>query len=650
MVATVHPLFPGLLADAHPRAPLPIAPVLVELRDHCCAMLEDLARQMLDQADDSLFGMGENSTSAAERRQMFDALRVLRLDRAPFLQAYCEALATDFDPARAGPVTEESDALDILPFEVSEAAEEQVATASLAARLTSLHRPQLADLEQRVQQLRASGLQVPNRLLAPIRLCQAFRLATQQLKADFQIKLVVYKLFERLLTRELRRVYQQAFAILDRHGHSRQRATNGNRPRPLDIAAPAEDPFACLDAPATKPPIRSAAATLSDTLQTLAARGDVADWQATTRRMTAANALFDEALAMPALAPALRAAFEPLRMPLLRAALDDTGLLDNAAHPIRRRLIELVALITDSEGGGDFAPARFRGLLETALSSQADAGDRGLGEALATLFDRLRELACERQAATLARIRREVSRDLELRLIGRELPPAAMSLLHSGMGPLLATRLLTGGHGGAAFLAAEQLLDRLLGCFDQPGTPDSDSAERGRRAKLREELCSALIDTGIGAPQVVNLLDGLQRSWGGVDGPLPDTLLAPLSEQELPDPAPRDLMPPRPVVDVAEDLSQLSAPELLRRLLVPESWFRVFDPAQGQSRWLKLSSYYADADSLSFSGFDESVRQSLRASRLVDDLVDGRSELIDPGATAQAALERLRQLRQPPAG
>lgn len=653
MVATVHKLFPnrtaepGLAAAGEPALPA----VLEELRTVCSPLLETLIQQMLDKADDSLLAMSGKAASDDERRQRLDALRVLRLDRLPFLQIWARELRAGFDPAAAGQESQALDALEVATFDVdaSEEIEERIAGSNLAKRVATMYRPQLAELEQRGLQMRNGGLQVPSRLLAPCLLCDAFSLAARQLKTELPVKLVVYKLFERALARDLGRIYEQALKVLDRHGCSLPRPVVAVRPalrdsaRPWEALTPVDDPYACL-APA-RPAPASAARSLSETLHALAASGNAADWQATTARMTAANRLFDQALEQSTLAPALRGAFEPLRMPLVRSVLADPALLDHREHPTRRLLGELIGLSSQNDGG-DFAPARFRGLLETALASQAENLAQGVAPALAAMIARLRELARERRAATLARIRREVTQDLELRLIGRELSPAVMTLLRAGIGPLMAMRLARGGRDCAAFQAADRLLDRLLASFDCIGLPDT--AERAARSELQDDLRNSLLEIGLNEPRIEPLIEGLIASWAEHDGPLPDAVLAPLTELELPAPGARPPFASPPAPPPVEDLTGLTPAELLRRLLVPESWFRVLDPAQNQSRWLKLASHYANEDSVSFSGFDESTRQSMRASRLLDDLIDGRSEPINPSPTARAALDRLRELRQPP--
>jgi hypothetical protein len=92
-------------------------------------------------------------------------------------------------------------------------------------------------------------------------------------------------------------------------------------------------------------------------------------------------------------------------------------------------------------------------------------------------------------------------------------------------------------------------------------------------------------------------------------------------------------------------LPTVTVMELLSRILAPESWFRVYDPDRNITRWLKLASFYANQDSVTFSGFDEGIKLTLRATRFAEDLADGRSEPINPDNRAREALEQLRRAK-----
>src|SRR5581483_611721 len=169
----------------------------------------------------------------------------------------------------------------------------------------------------------------------------------------------------------------------------------------------------------------------------------------------------------------------------------------------------------------------------------------------------------------------------------------------------------------------------------------------------------ALADVGMAEDKIESLLNGLQEVYKLLDsadqapaaGVGAQTerltereehlLMSDIDGQpgaprvEEPSPAPAPAKP-------AED-SQSIVMDLLRDVLAPESWFRVFDAEHNQTRWLKLNSFYPDQDSVTFTGFDESLKLSIRARRFAEHLASGQSEPINPDDAAKEALERLRQ-------
>jgi hypothetical protein len=83
--------------------------------------------------------------------------------------------------------------------------------------------------------------------------------------------------------------------------------------------------------------------------------------------------------------------------------------------------------------------------------------------------------------------------------------------------------------------------------------------------------------------------------------------------------------------------------DLLARCLTSESWFRVYERDSGQTLWLKVSRYYREHDSVGFTGFDAQKTLSIRASRVLEDMISGRTEPVNPTPAQTRALTELRQ-------
>jgi len=83
-----------------------------------------------------------------------------------------------------------------------------------------------------------------------------------------------------------------------------------------------------------------------------------------------------------------------------------------------------------------------------------------------------------------------------------------------------------------------------------------------------------------------------------------------------------------------------SVPQLLSLLLASGAWFRIFDRRSAETRWLKVTSYSADAGRVAFAEFDGNNVLVLNTRQLMDDLLTRRSEPIDPTPAAKSALEQ----------
>lgn len=593
MAATVHSLFVPAAPQARPPAAVTAHDALnIELRKGCVEILDDLARQMLDSADDALFKMSETAGSDTERRQFFDTMRVLRLERAGFSEHFSRAISATFDaPVLAATSGVDQPELSIQP---TEELEERIAVGNLAARIEGQFGAALLDLRRRLDAARESGAAIPDAALTPAGICTAFGSAMAALRAEFDIKLIVYKLFERVLCRDFERLLRHGVETLEQHGYGLGTAIPASRSAtPRQVAAPSPSPQITHT---PQPAFEAApmAAAMPDS----------------TRH------LFNLLLArLSANAPVVAA---PMVQP--------------RQQPLPPAMVELAAM-AEELGGNPHAVARFDSVLESALAMTVHGSAAGNSHALKNVIESLRAQLRDQRQLLLRQIRGEVSRELDLRIAARDLPTPLLTLLRSGIGPLMAMRLLNGGRDSTGFRDADSLLDRLLDSLDMP-QPVTEQYQRARAALLID-LRRALLSVGMSDARAGLLIDGLIASWAECDARLPEVPEVPAPV--LPKPSPT--IAATPPSDAA---LHATSPALLARVLLPETWFRVFDAARNQTRWLKVASYYAAEDLVRFTGIDDSTQLSLRASRLGSDLVDGRSEPISPSPDARAALDALR--------
>ncbi len=750
MTATVHPLFSGTPPQERSEpapAPLPSHPVVAELRQATLGVLDELIRRMFDSADDVLFEMGEKSASDDERRRYFDTMRVLRLDRGKVGTAFADDLTRGFAPVASSRNAKYEFDIESLSIQPTEELEEKIAVTNMAAKAEGLYKTPIWELERHLEfASRELGVPVSPLALSPGRICEAFGKATSVLDTEFQVKLVIYKLFDRVVISELARVYSAGLEVLERHGISpKRRAAAPPRPPQANKGEPwraPEMPAAGTDAaaqgytaggapgaqgyasgqaydpqgyapqaygpqdyappgyaPAGQIPQGYAQAQellrrysldqaslqragnpvgteLAGLLQTLIATSTSPVVQASTQRLSLAGQMFDELMAEPMLPEPLRPALEKLRYPVYKTALSDPSFFANQAHPLRKMLSDLVELAVSSQTS-ESAQSQLRETMRSASAMQT--GPALMADALNAaqpvsegevegFLTQMREQTRARREATLMRVRRQVAQELEVQTLGRRVPDPVMSLLRGGVGPLMAVRLLKNGRGSAPYQDAVNLMEGVLKSleFIPPASPEVLET----REQLLSKIVTALADVGMAEDKIESLLNGLQEVYKLLDsaetaagaGVGAQTerltereehlLMADLDQQardkaresqaKVQTEAAQDRAPQEPAETAAADSSQSALMGVLRRLLTPESWFRVYDAEQNQTRWLKLNSFYPDQDSVTFTGFDESLKLSIRAHRFAEHLASGQSEPINPDDSARQALEQLR--------
>jgi hypothetical protein len=692
----------------------PTHPIVIELRQVSLAALDESIRRMFDSADDVLFEMGEKCTNDEERRRYFDTMRVLRLDRGKVGLAFGNDLSRGFLPVNTGRSGSLEFDIDSLSIQPTEELEEKIALTNMAAKAEGLYKNQIWELERHLEHaVRELSVPMSPDALGPSRICDAFGKATAVLDTDFQVKLVIYKLFDRVVISELSGMYNSALEVLERHGVTPKRRVPIPRAGAPDHAAEAaampgmgaQDSHGmggqyggglggaqghgqqslqqaqdllrryALDQASLQRTSNPVGAELSSLLQSVLASAAAPAVQASTQRLALAGQMFDEMMSEPMLPEPLRPAIEKLRYPVYKSALSDPSFFANQAHPLRKLLSDMVELAVSSQTS-DVAQAQLRETMRTASSLQT--GPALVADALNSaqpvsegevegFLTQMREQTRARREATLVRVRRQVAQELEVQTLGRQVPDPVMSLLRGGVGPLMAVRLLKNGRGSAPYQEAQGLMEGVLKSLEF--IPPASPKELETREQLLSKIVTALADVGMGEDKVESLLNGLQEVYKLLDsvdsaaGAKVGAQTARLTEREehllmadidqqgkakpgeakSPEPeASKSAAAPAPPPAVAMG-SSAAVMTLLRRVLTPESWFRVYDAEHNQTRWLKLNSFYPDQDSVTFTGFDESLKLSIRAQRFAEHLASGRSEPINPDESAKEALEQLRQ-------
>lgn len=198
-------------------------PIISALHGMAVSVLTEQLREMFDKADDILFDSAEKARGGDEQRLYLDTMRIVRVQRAKIIQAFQEALNTAL--SEIGPTDSQAlGAADLADMEQwslqdGDVLEERIAVSNMETKAASLHSHELVELQRRLSRLAdmAPG-GVSQDAMSPARIIRAFQNSVHNLQVEFPIKLVIYKLFDRVVVGRLSEVFVGANQLLAVHG------------------------------------------------------------------------------------------------------------------------------------------------------------------------------------------------------------------------------------------------------------------------------------------------------------------------------------------------------------------------------------------------------------------------------------------------
>ncbi|XKH01159.1 DUF1631 domain-containing protein [Marinobacter nauticus] len=376
---------------------------LVRLRDKSGQALKQVLARFFEQSDDHLFALADRAGSNQDQTAYFDAMRELRMRRksmtVSMLQYISEAFNDlgRFKPASSQTSLEKIDQ-DSLGLVDHAELEQQVAIDNLTTRLRNSYQEPVRLLAARIRhlvpELKLSDEQMP---LSPEVICAAIGEACADLDIDIRAKLVVLKLFERLMVDKLEAFYQDCNQVLIADGvlpDMKRPPVEGEAVKASKSASASEQPanhvptapggtrgsatFHELSAllhqgqgasavptgqptgrvletqqlmgqldklqVAARTPANDEIVPLREQLQPLlqAAEGANASVaQADGDVINLVAMLFDFILEDRQLHPVMKALISRLQIPVLKVALNDRNFFNRGGHPVRKLLNEL---------------------------------------------------------------------------------------------------------------------------------------------------------------------------------------------------------------------------------------------------------------------------------------------------------------------
>ena len=196
-----------------------IPPIINSVRQQAKRELTRLLDGLLDCTDDALFEMADRSQNDLAQHMYFDAMRQIRLHRQDVHKKFLREVYSGFETAFRGVNqngADEEGAEDIeLGLVGNEDLEVSVAVSGIVSKITSRFSLAIMELTKRLDHLNktreVSELSNP---LGPRLLSEAFANSIDQLDIDIRVRIILLKLFERLVMEQLGPLYQAANNLL----------------------------------------------------------------------------------------------------------------------------------------------------------------------------------------------------------------------------------------------------------------------------------------------------------------------------------------------------------------------------------------------------------------------------------------------------
>lgn len=194
----------------------PLASAVVALRDRARALLLEQLKQLFAKVDDSLFSMAERAHGQEEQDGLFQALRLLRVERRSIAERFALGLEEAFQVQPAE--KEEAVASDNLSLVHNDDLEQLVAVDSMVSNARRDFGESIAELSLRLDTLYSVKIYDKNNPLGPGAICDVFVDAVRPLDLHIRARLTLLKKFEQAVMLSLNDFYEQCNNLLIERG------------------------------------------------------------------------------------------------------------------------------------------------------------------------------------------------------------------------------------------------------------------------------------------------------------------------------------------------------------------------------------------------------------------------------------------------
>ena len=180
---------------------------------------------LFDGADDALFELAQKAESNKKQTLYFDTMRCLRVGRPNLVESFCTAVAATFSVTGKKPVSNRLTTVGAdedeptITLQDSRSLERDIAVANMSTKAEGEFRQELWEISRRIEVLVKDGeRRLSSEVFSPQILCAAFRDGVAGLSIAFEVELMIYKLFDRYVMRELKDLYTQVLQVFKQHG------------------------------------------------------------------------------------------------------------------------------------------------------------------------------------------------------------------------------------------------------------------------------------------------------------------------------------------------------------------------------------------------------------------------------------------------
>jgi len=190
------------------------------------SILKKLIHSMLDKADDALFELSNKADNNGTQQLYFDAMRDIRLKRISIENGFTTAMQESFNDFFAGKLLDlglrqEDDQPGELSLELvdDQDMEESIAISNMAEKMERVHTQAIFEITSRLEALaQRKKLHHKEHPLSPVAVANAFGDTLKPLGILFNVKLIIYKLFDKYVMSEIGLVFNEVNTLLVKNG------------------------------------------------------------------------------------------------------------------------------------------------------------------------------------------------------------------------------------------------------------------------------------------------------------------------------------------------------------------------------------------------------------------------------------------------